>query len=123
TYLGALAAILVALGSEPIDALFVVIFAVVYQQLENYFVAPRIQSSTMDVHPAIAFISVVIGGTLLGAVGALLALPATAIIQALLSTYVRRHEVIAELADTPVHNGNDRRQEPRETETSDDPPP
>jgi predicted PurR-regulated permease PerM len=99
TYLGAFAALLVAFVSDPIDALFVALFAVAYQQLENYLIAPRIQSSTMDVHPAIAFLSVVIGGTLLGAVGALLALPATAVIQALLSTYVSRHELIAELSE------------------------
>lgn len=99
TYLGAFAAVLVAFVSAPIDALFVAIFAVAYQQIENYVLAPRIQSTTMDVHPATAFLSVVIGGTLLGAVGALLALPATAVIQALLSTYVRRHELIDEFAD------------------------
>jgi len=102
TYLGSLAALLVAFVNDPIDALFVVIFAIAYQQIENYVVAPRIQSTTMDVHPAIAFLSVVIGGTLLGAVGALLALPATAVIQALLSTYVRRHELIDELSDVPL---------------------
>lgn len=99
TYLGAFAALLVAFVADPVDALFVAIFAVAYQQLENYVLAPRIQSTTMDVHPAIAFLSVVVGGTLLGAVGALLALPATAVIQALLSTYVRRHELIDELRD------------------------
>ena len=102
TYLGAFAAVLVAFVSDPIDALFVTIFAIAYQQVENYVLAPRIQSSTMDVHPAIAFLSVVIGGTLLGAVGALLALPATAIIQALLSTYVRRHELIDEFSDVQL---------------------
>ena len=102
TYLGAFAAVLVAFVGAPINALFVVIFAVAYQQLENYVLAPRIQSTTMDVHPAIAFLSVVIGGTLLGAVGALLALPATAVIQALLSTYVRRHELIDELSDVTL---------------------
>ena len=102
TYLGALAAVLVAFVNDPIDALFVAVFAVAYQQIENYVVAPRIQSTTMNVHPAIAFLSVVIGGTLLGAVGALLALPATAVIQALLSTYVRRHELIDELRDVPL---------------------
>jgi predicted PurR-regulated permease PerM len=109
TYLGAFAALLVAFVSSPIAALFVAIFAVAYQQLENYVLAPRIQSKTMDVHPAIAFLSVVIGGTLLGAVGALLALPATAVVQALLSTYVRRHELIAELSDVPLpHDLEDR---------------
>lgn len=102
TYLGASAAMLVGFATSPVIALLVAGFAVAYQQLENYFLAPRIQSSTMDVHPAIAFISVIIGGTLLGAVGALLALPATAVAQALLSTYVRRHELIDELADVQL---------------------
>ncbi len=110
TYLGAFAAVLVAFVSDPIDALLVVIFAVAYQQLENYVLAPRIQSTTMDVHPAIAFLSVVIGGTLLGAVGALLALPATAVIQALLSTYVRRHELIDELREVPLPDDMERRE-------------
>jgi predicted PurR-regulated permease PerM len=56
----------------------------------------------MDVHPAVAFVSVLVGGTLLGGVGALLALPATAIIQALLSTYVRRHSLIDELREVAL---------------------
>ena len=54
---------------------------------------------TMDVHPALAFVSVIIGATLLGAVGALLALPATAIIKAVASTYLHRHELIEELIE------------------------
>ena len=104
TYLGGVLLLLVALVNEPIDALWLLIFIAVYQQVENYFLAPAVQSRTMDVHPAVAFVSVLVGGTLLGAPGALLALPATAILQALLSTYVRRHELIDELdeVDLPV---------------------
>jgi predicted PurR-regulated permease PerM len=102
TYLGGVLLVLVALVNNPINALWVVAFIVLYQQLENYALAPAIQSRTMDVHPAVAFVSVLIGGTLLGGVGALLALPATAIIQALLSTYVRRHSLIDELRDVAL---------------------
>jgi len=102
TYLGGVLLVLVALVNNPINALWVVAFIVLYQQLENYALAPAIQSRTMDVHPAVAFVSVLIGGTLLGSVGALLALPATAIIQALLSTYVRRHSLIDELRDVAL---------------------
>lgn len=96
TYLGGAVALLVALIHRPITALWVLVFLVCYQQLENYWIAPKLQARTMDVHPAVAFVSVLVGGALLGAVGALLALPATAIIQALLSTYIHRHELIAE---------------------------
>jgi predicted PurR-regulated permease PerM len=99
TYIGGLLLIIVALVHNPITALWVLGFVVVYQQVENYLLAPRVQARTMDIHPAVAFVSVLVGATLLGAVGALLALPATAILQALLSTYVRRHELIEELEE------------------------
>ena len=98
TYIGGVLALLVALVDRPPAALWLLLFIVAYQQAENYLIAPHVQSRTMDVHPAVAFVSVLVGGTLLGGVGALLALPATAIIQALLSTYVRRHQLIDELA-------------------------
>lgn len=102
TYLGGILVVIVAAIHNPIDIVWVVLLLVGYQQVENYLIAPRIQARTMDVHPAVAFISVIIGGTLLGAVGALLALPATAIIQALLTTYIRRHELITELEEVPL---------------------
>ncbi|MPZ89507.1 MAG: AI-2E family transporter [Nitriliruptorales bacterium] len=102
TYIGGILLIIVAVVHDPISALWVLGFVIIYQQVENYLLAPRIQAHTMDVHPAVAFVSVLVGGTLLGAVGALLALPATAILQALLSTYVRRHELIEELEEVAL---------------------
>lgn len=102
TYLGGVLLLLVALANDPVSALWLLIFIIIYQQLENYLIAPKVQSRTMDVHPAVAFVSVIIGGTLLGATGALLALPATAIIQALMQTYVRRHSLIDELRDVEI---------------------
>jgi predicted PurR-regulated permease PerM len=60
------------------------IFFLVYQQIENYFVYPRVMSRSVDVNPAAAIVGALIGGTLLGFVGALLAVPATAAIQLIL---------------------------------------
>ena len=60
------------------------IFFLVYQQLENYLVYPRVMSRSVDVNPAAAIVGALIGGTLLGLVGALLAVPATAAIQLIL---------------------------------------
>ena len=60
------------------------IFFIVYQQLENYLVYPRVMSRSVDVNPAAAIVGALIGGTLLGFVGALLAVPATAAIQLIL---------------------------------------
>ncbi len=99
TYLGGLLVLMVALVNQPTDAIWVLVFMTVYQQIENYLLAPRLQSAAMDIHPAVAFVSVIVGATSLGAVGALLALPATAIIQAVASTYMHRHQLIEELAE------------------------
>jgi predicted PurR-regulated permease PerM len=57
------------------------IFFIVYQQMENYLIYPRVMSRSVDVNPAAAIVGALIGGTLLGFVGALLAVPATAAIQ------------------------------------------
>jgi hypothetical protein len=48
----------------------------------------------MDLHPAIAFGSAIAGGAVLGAVGAVLAIPAAAMAQAVISNFGERHEVI-----------------------------
>ena len=121
TYLGGVLLLLVALVNDPVDALWLLIFIGVYQQIENYVLAPAVQSRTMDVHPAVAFVSVLIGGTLLGAPGALLALPATAIIQALLSTYVRRHELIDELQEVTLPEPANPRRPRRKPKTEEAP--
>ena len=67
---------------------------VVYQQIENYLFSPRITARTMELHPAIAFGAALGGAAVLGAVGAVLALPAAAMAQALISDWGDRHQVI-----------------------------
>lgn len=99
-YLGGLLLLVVAATNEPADALWVLVVIAIYQQIENYLLAPRVQARTMDLHPAVAFVSVLVGAALLGGVGALLALPVAAISKALLQTYVQRHELIDELGET-----------------------
>jgi predicted PurR-regulated permease PerM len=94
TYIAGGLPVLVALAEEPAQALWVLAFVVVYQQVENYLFAPRVTARTMQLHPAVAFGTVIAGAALFGAVGALLALPAAAVLQALGGTYIARHEVI-----------------------------
>lgn len=94
TYLAAIAPILVALFTDPIKAVWVLVALVVYQQIENFVLQPRITAKTMALHPAIAFGAVLAGAALLGAIGALIALPTAAIVQAFISTYLEHHEVI-----------------------------
>lgn len=94
TYLAGILPIVVALADSPFKAFWVLVFVVVYQQVENYVFAPRISARTMHLHPAIAFGGVIVGAALLGPVGAVLALPVAATIQAFVSSYVQRHEVV-----------------------------
>lgn len=94
TYMAAALPILIALASSPADALWVAAFATAYQQVENYLFAPRITARTMALHPAVAFGTVIAGAGLIGPVGAILALPAAAVIQAVGSTYIERHPVV-----------------------------
>jgi predicted PurR-regulated permease PerM len=54
------------------------IYGVVYQQVENYFVAPRIMRRAVDIPGAVTVIAALLGGALLGVVGALLAIPSAA---------------------------------------------
>ncbi|MFI7111025.1 AI-2E family transporter [Nonomuraea sp. NPDC050227] len=56
------------------------IFFVVYQQIENYFIYPRVMKRSVDVTPAVTVIAALFGGALLGIVGALLAIPVAAAI-------------------------------------------
>ncbi|MBY8881959.1 AI-2E family transporter [Streptomyces sp. PLK6-54] len=93
TYLAGALPVLIAFTRDPWDALWVLCFVVIYQQFENYILQPRITARTVDIHPAVAFGSVVAGTALLGAVGALVAIPATATLQGFFATYVRRYEV------------------------------
>jgi predicted PurR-regulated permease PerM len=94
TYLGAAIPLLVALLENPRSALFLLIFFVVYQQIENYVLAPRITAHTMELHPAVAFAAALAGVWIGGVPGAFIALPAVAILQATVTTYARRHEIV-----------------------------
>ncbi|MFN0027912.1 MAG: AI-2E family transporter [Acidimicrobiales bacterium] len=94
TYLAGTLPVLVALAEDPPSALWVLGLVLVYQQLENYLLAPRITAHTMQVHSAVAFGSVIAGAAILGPIGAVLALPVTATLTALASSYLERHEVV-----------------------------
>lgn len=94
TYLAGLLPALVALAERPVSALWVLAVVAIYQQVENYLLAPRVTAHTMEVHAAVAFGAVIAGGALLGPIGAIVALPVTATLTALASSYLERHEVV-----------------------------
>jgi predicted PurR-regulated permease PerM len=99
TYLAvALPALIAVLSDQPLDAVWVIIFATVYQQIENYYFSPRISAKTMDIHPAVAFGSVIAGAALFGPIGALIGIPVAAAVIAFAGEYTRRYQLIPELS-------------------------
>ena len=86
--------VLVTFLDSPLKAAIVIGAIIIYQQVENYFFAPRITARTMELHPAVAFGAALGGAALLGAVGAILALPAAAMAQALASEWGKRYDVV-----------------------------
>jgi predicted PurR-regulated permease PerM len=72
---------------------------VIYQQIENYVIAPRVFAHTVSLTPLGAFVSVLVGAGLAGLVGAIFALPVAAMLKTVLS-YVFR-ERIAEIRAEP----------------------
>jgi len=104
TYIAGALPVLLSFVNSPIDAMIVLIAIVVYQQIENYLFSPRITARTMELHPAIAFGAALAGAAVLGGVGAILALPAAAMAQALISNWGDRHRVIkSELTEVRHH--------------------
>lgn len=83
--IGAVVVALVAfLTGTTTDLIACVIFYVVYQQVENYVVYPRVMKRTVDVQPAVTIVAALVGAALLGVVGALLAIPTAAAISLLI---------------------------------------
>jgi predicted PurR-regulated permease PerM len=90
---GAVPALIVALLSSRWQFWCVLAFAFLLQKAENYFIVPRVMASKVSVSPLAVFIAFLIGASLLGVMGAILAIPVAAIAQvAFDEAFVRRRE-------------------------------
>jgi predicted PurR-regulated permease PerM len=96
--------VVILFAGSTADVIVWAIFAIAYQQFENYVVQPRIQSKAVQLDPFIVVIAALIGGTLLGVVGALLAIPAAATIQIAAREYLefRREQAAPDAPAGPV---------------------
>jgi predicted PurR-regulated permease PerM len=84
-YLGAAPAVIIGLINSPVQGIVVLVYFVVYQQFENSILAPRVMRQAVDLSPAAVIISTLVGGSLLGFAGALLALPIAATLKVVLT--------------------------------------
>ncbi len=98
--LGAILVGLVTLFQDfPTVTIIWAIFAIVYQQFENYVVQPRIQGRAVQLDPFVIVVAALFGGTLLGVVGALLAIPVAAALQIGIREFIRFRRSAQEEAD------------------------
>jgi predicted PurR-regulated permease PerM len=87
----------------PLDTIIWAIYAIVYQQVENNIIQPRIQARAVQLEPLIVLVSVLFGSTLFGVLGALLAIPVAASIQITIREYwALRRLAIVPTSITPV---------------------
>jgi predicted PurR-regulated permease PerM len=95
TYIAAVVPLVIAfLAVGMPETLILLIYVLIYQQVENYLLAPKLQARAMQLHPAVAFGAALAGGAIGGLLWAFLALPFAATIQASASLYIQRHEVV-----------------------------
>ena len=101
--LGAIIGVTVALFSTSLwpTTILVAAFFVAYQQLENYLIAPRVLKTTVELGAAAVLIAGLIGATVLGLVGALMAIPVAAAFNVLLNERLVAHETAAGITPGP----------------------
>ncbi len=87
--LGAVVVSAIGFATDVQTGVVCVIFFLVYQQIENYVVYPRVMARSVDIPGAVAVIAALAGATLLGVVGALLAIPTAAAIMLVLREVVQ----------------------------------
>ena len=115
--------VLFVVFTRPLTALWIVLFATVYQQLENYVFTPRVSKRTMDVNPGIALAAVFIGAAVWGPIGALIGIPLAAAVVAVVETYGHRYELVPVLAAPELDEEDDIEDDEEDGGVTDEGPP
>jgi len=95
TYIGAAVPILVTLAVQGlIAALILLVWTLIYQQIENYWLSPKLSAETMELNGGVAFGAALAGGAIAGPMGAFMSLPVAALITAVISNLGKTYEVV-----------------------------
>jgi predicted PurR-regulated permease PerM len=86
--IGGILVTLVALSISTTVAIASLVFYIAYRLLEDYLLVPRVMNRAVDVPPVLTIVALIIGGALLGVVGAFLAIPAAAAVQLIVTRVV-----------------------------------
>jgi predicted PurR-regulated permease PerM len=108
-FIGAIPAVALAARHGLGLVVAVAVFLLLYQLFENYLVSPRVMTRAIDLSPAAVIVAVMVGGTLAGITGALLALPLAALIKVATEQYVISSRLETVRADSAAPGGRRRR--------------
>jgi predicted PurR-regulated permease PerM len=87
----------------PVAVIIWAVWAIVYQQIENYVIQPQIQKRAVEVEPFVVLVAVLFGSTLFGVLGAILAIPTAATLQIIWREYRDyRRETLTAPIDSPL---------------------
>ncbi len=87
-WIGAVPAIIIGLTQSPGKAIMVAILYIIIQQLENALIVPKVMNKSVGLHPIVVILVIIIGMNWFGILGALIAVPITAMIQIIASEYL-----------------------------------
>lgn len=94
TYIGGAVPVLLSLAIEGWAAGLIVLgYVLVYQQVENYWLSPKLSAKTMELNAGISFGAALAGGAIAGPMGAFTALPIAALITSFMKNYLADHEM------------------------------
>ena len=111
TYIGIAVPLVFVVFTSPLSALWIILFATVYQQIETYVFTPRVSKRTMDVNSGIALAAVFIGAAIWGPIGALIGIPLAAAVVAVVGTYGHRYELVPQLEAPELEDDEDEEDE------------
>lgn len=94
--IGAIIVTTVALFHSVSSAVIILAYYILYQQLENYLIQPRIQANSTNMSPLLVFMSVVVGVSFGGLFGGLVAIPLAGCIRIVVLEYLRVNDIIDE---------------------------
>lgn len=92
--IGALIVSTIALFHSPVSAVIILAYYILYQQIENYVLQPKVQANNTQMSPLLVFSSVIIGVSFSGLLGGFVAIPLAGCLRILALDYVARHELL-----------------------------
>ncbi|HUD10402.1 MAG TPA: AI-2E family transporter [Candidatus Saccharimonadales bacterium] len=98
--IGAVIVTVVAFFHSPWSALIILAYYILYMQVENYIIQPRIQANTTNLSPLLVVLAVVIGVSFGGLFGGIIAIPVTGCLRVLVVDYLKSHGKLEEVHAT-----------------------